>query len=156
MVLFTLALMLHTIAAIIWVGGMFFAGVVLLPSLEIWEDPERFAVVARVLPVFFRWVWAAIIAILGTGYGVLLLGYRGGVGGGGVYVDIMQALGLAMIVGFAYVDWVPWRAFLRARAAGDMTRAMVKLHAARSGFMALTAIGLITAAVGGTGSFWAN
>jgi len=156
MVLFTLALMLHTFGVIVWVGGLFFVAAVLMPAVQTWADTERFAVLARVVPLYFRWVWLAIVAIVATGYGVLLLGYRGGVGGGGFYVDAMQMLGIAMVLGFAYVDWVPWRAFLRARAAGDMVRATAKLHSARSGLLALMSAGFITAAIGATGSFWAN
>ena len=155
MILFALSLVFHTLAAIIWVGGVFFVRTILLPSLDGWEATERFAVLARVLPVFFRVIWGSVVVLLVTGYGVLLFGYSDGLGGGGVHVDIMQAVGWLLILAFAYLDWGPFRYFLRARAAGDMDRAEAKLVILRKGFSVTLGLGLLTAAVGATGSLWA-
>lgn len=156
MVAFVISLMLHTLAAVIWVGGLFFVHYTLLPSLDGVDRNERFTVIARVVPVFVRWVWGSIVVILITGYGVLLLGYRGGIGGGGIHIDIMQALGLAMIALFGYMDLFPWRLFLRARAAGEMDRADRHLTTVRALIQIILLFGMVTAAVGATGSLWAN
>ena len=155
MILFALSLVFHTLAAIIWVGGVFFVRTILIPSLDGWEATERFAVLARVLPVFFRVIWGTVVVLLITGYGVLLFGYSDGLGGGGVHVDIMQAVGWILILAFVYLDFVPFRSFLRARAAGDMDRAADKLDLLRKGFGLTLILGLLTAAVGATGSLWA-
>jgi uncharacterized membrane protein len=156
MVAFVISLMLHTLAAVVWVGGLFFVHYTLLPSLDGIDRNERFTVLARVVPVFVRWVWASIVVILVTGYGVLLLGYRGGIGGGGIHIDIMQALGLIMIALFGYMDLFPWRLFLRARAAGELDKAESRLGTVRFLIGITLILGLITAAVGATGSLWAN
>lgn len=153
---FVSALMLHTLAAVVWVGGMFFVHFILLPSLDGLGQTERFAVLARVVPSFVRWVWVSILVILGTGYGVLLLGYRGGIGGGGIHIDMMQAMGWGMIVLFIYMDVWPWRLFLRARAAGNFDRAEKYLASVRFLLRAILGVGMVTAAVGATGSLWAN
>jgi len=155
MVPFALSLVFHTLASIVWVGGVFFVRVVLIPSLHGWEAPERFAVLARVMPVFFRVIWGAVAVLLLTGYGVLLFGYSDGLGGGGVHVDVMQALGWVLILSFVFLDMGPFRSFLRARAAGDMDRAARKLDELGKGLSYALALGLLTAAVGATGSLWA-
>jgi uncharacterized membrane protein len=155
MVLFALSLVLHTLASIVWVGGVFFVRVVLIPSLHGWEAPERFAVLARVMPVFFRVIWGAVVVLLLTGYGVLLFGYSDGLGGGGVHVDIMQFFGWILILSFVYMDLGPFRGFLRARAGGDMDRAAHKLDELRKGMSYTLFLGMVTAAVGATGSLWA-
>ena len=154
-VLFAASLVLHMIAAIVWVGGVFFVRAVLLPSLDEWDAAERYAVLARVLPVFFRTVWGAVAVLLVTGYGVLLFGYSDGLGGGGIHVDIMQVLGWVLIAAFAYLDFGPFRFFLRARAAGDFDRATAKLASLRKGFAVTMGLGMLTAAVGVSGSLWA-
>jgi hypothetical protein len=47
---------LHTLAAVVWVGGMFFAYNVLRPSTGPLEPAERLALWQRVLSRFFPWV----------------------------------------------------------------------------------------------------
>ncbi len=155
MVIFALSLVFHTLASIIWVGGMFFVRAILIPSLDGWAPAEQFAVLARVLPVFFRVIWGTVVVLLVTGYGVLLFGYSDGLGGGGIHVDIMQAAGWILIFSFIYLDFVPFRSFLRARASGDMDRAAHKLALLRKGFGLTLILGLLTAAVGATGSLLA-
>ena len=155
MIFFATLLVLHLLAAIVWVGGMFFVRVVLLPALEVGEAPQNFAVLAHILPNFFRNAWLAVAGLLLTGYGVLLLGYNDGLGGGGVHVDIMQGLGWVLILALAYLDFGPFRIFLRARAAGDLDRAALKLAALRDGLTVTVALGMLTSVVGISGSLWA-
>jgi len=60
---------LHSLAAIIWVGGMFFAYMALRPSAaEVLEPPLRLTLWAKVFSKFFPWVWASIVVLFGTGY----------------------------------------------------------------------------------------
>ena len=46
------ASVLHVLAAIVWVGGMFFAYMVLRPSLGILEPPQRPRLWNTVFPAF--------------------------------------------------------------------------------------------------------
>jgi uncharacterized membrane protein len=155
MLSFTLALALHTLAALVWVGGMFFAHMVLRPAVAELPPAERLALWARVFPRFFRWVWLSVAVLLATGYGVLLLGYRGGVTGGGPHIDIMQVTGLTMAALYVYLYFGPWRAFRHAMAAADLPAAA----AAQAGIRRIVTInlvlGLFTTAVGATGGLWA-
>ncbi|NKB21017.1 MAG: hypothetical protein GKS01_11000 [Alphaproteobacteria bacterium] len=59
---------LHLLAAVIWVGGMFFAVYVLRLAAGPMEPPERVALWGRAFAKFFPWVWMAIIIMPVTGY----------------------------------------------------------------------------------------
>ena len=115
---------LHTLAAVIWVGGMFFAHMVLRPALGQLEPQQRLAVWRAVFPRFFVWVWLSVATLLATGYGVLLLGFRGGFTGGPTHVDIMQLSGLVMMGLYTQLFFGPWQGFKRAFAAGDLVKAV--------------------------------
>ena len=93
---------LHILAAVIWVGGMFFAYVVLRPSVGLLEPEARLALWQRVFRRFFPWVWLSIVVLLASGYGMLFL-YLGGFAGAGGSVHIMQAIGIVMMLLFAHL-----------------------------------------------------
>lgn len=155
MLAFALALAIHTLAALIWVGGMFFAHVILRPAALDLAPPERLGLWRRVLPRFFRWVWLSIAALLVSGYGVLLLGYRGGVTGGGLHIDLMQLTGLIMMANFTFLYFVPFAAFKRRVDAGDFPAAADALGRVRQIVVVNLVLGLFTTAVGATGTLWA-
>lgn len=144
---------LHTLATIIWVGGMFFAHMALRPTALEMAPPERLALWRRVLPRFFLWVWISIITLLSTGYGVLLTGYRGGIGGGALHVDIMQATGLVMMALFFYMFFGPWGSFRRSFDAGDLPTAARHQAKIRLIVTVNLSLGLLTAFIGATGTF---
>jgi uncharacterized membrane protein len=152
---FALALAVHTLAALIWVGGMFFAHVILRPAALDLAPPERLGLWRRVLPRFFTWVWLSIAALLVTGYGVLFLGYRGGMTGGALHIDLMQATGLIMMVNFTYLYFGPFRAFKRAVDSGGFPAAAAALGRVRTIVIVNLILGLFTTALGATGTLWA-
>ena len=76
----SLAVALHALAAVIWVGGMFFAYVVLRPSVAELAAPERLLLWRRVLGRFFTWVLGCIAVLLLSGYHMVFAGF-GGFGG---------------------------------------------------------------------------
>jgi uncharacterized membrane protein len=155
MIAFVVALAIHLVASVIWVGGMFFAHVVLRPSVMEMSPPERLALWRRVFPRFFAWVWASIAALLVSGYGVLFLGYRGGIGGGGLHIDLMQVTGLIMIANFVFLYFGPFGSFKRLLEAGDIPAAAVAQGRIRQIVVVNLVLGLFTIAVGGTGTLWA-
>lgn len=155
MLAFALALAIHTLAAVIWVGGMFFAHVILRPAALDLAPPERLGLWRRVLPRFFAWVWASIAALLATGYGVLLLGYRGGITGGGLHIDLMQVVGLVMMANFTYLFLGPFRAFRHHVDAARFPQAADALARVRIIVTINLVLGLFTTAIGATGTLWA-
>ena len=89
------ALVVHILAAIVWVGGMFFAHQVLRPAAAMLEPGPRLILWSRVLGRFFAWVIAAIILLLLSGY-TLVFGVFGGFRAIGLYIHLMQGLGILM------------------------------------------------------------
>ena len=67
----------HTLGAVIWVGGMFFAYVVLRPSTGPLEPPVRLALWSRVFARFFLWVWLSVAALLASGLAMVYAEFGG-------------------------------------------------------------------------------
>ena len=148
-----LSLLLHNLAATLWVGGMFFAYVILRPSLGESAAAERLGLWRRVLGRFFPWVFAAIAILLLTGYGLLFLVF-GGFGGAALHVHIMQLTGWLMFLLFFHLYFVPWKRYRRSMAAGDLAESARWLGQIRLIIQVNLALGLITVAVGASGRAW--
>ena len=94
--------MIHLLAALVWVGGMFFAYVVLRPAaVEVLHPPERLRLWDAVFRSFFNWVWLAIGLLLVTGFYMVYL--YGGIAYVPHHVHVMLALGLVMTAIYGYV-----------------------------------------------------
>ena len=71
-----LALLLHIISAIFWVGGMLFLVLVIAPYLKTLTDPKDKSKIFQVVGKQFRlWGWVAIITLLVTGPVILYMIY---------------------------------------------------------------------------------
>jgi putative copper export protein len=69
MTVFTTVVTLHVLAALFWLGGMFFLGLVGAPVLREVEPPElRRALFQRLGTRFRGWGWGAITVLLVTGF----------------------------------------------------------------------------------------
>lgn len=143
----------HILAAVIWVGGMFFAYVALRPSAGALEPALRLPLWHRVFSRFFPWVWASILVLLVSGYGMVFLGF-GGFRGIGPHVHIMQATGIVMVLLFLHLFFAPWRRFRRAIAAGDLAVAGKSLEQIRRLVAVNLVLGLFTVVVGASGRYW--
>src|SRR3990170_170272 len=108
---------LHVLAAVIWVGGIFFAYMVLRPSAGPLEPPLRLALWQRVFRRFFPWVWLSIILLLVSGYAMLFLRF-GGFAGAGPHIHVMQVTGILMMALFLHLFFAPWRRFSREVETG--------------------------------------
>ena len=148
-----LGLAVHILAAVIWVGGMFFAYVALRPSAGPLEPALRLPLWHRVFRRFFPWVWACVVALLASGYGMVFLGF-GGFAGVGPHVHAMQATGIVMVLLFLHLFFAPWQRLRRALAAGDLPGAGRNLEQIRILVAINLALGLITVAIGASGRYW--
>lgn len=111
---FSIAISLHALAAVVWVGGMFFAYMALRPvAANLLEPAIRLALWSRTLSKFFFWVWLSIIIIPVSGYWMIFSAF-GGFAGVGWYIHVMQALGIVMILLFLHVFFAP---YMRLRKA---------------------------------------
>ncbi len=147
------AALLHVISAVIWVGGMFFAYMVLRPvAAGQLEPPARLTLWAGVFDNFFPWVWSAILAILATGFWMIFAVF-GGMGSVGLYVHAMLGLGLLMVLIFLHVYFAPYRRLKRAVAAQDWPSGGKQLAQIRLLVGVNTIIGLLTVAIASGGRY---
>jgi uncharacterized membrane protein len=145
---------LHALAAVVWVGGMFFAYMVLRPSAAQLETPARLQLWQSVFGRFFPWVWASIVVLLASGYAMLFLRF-GGLAGAPPHVNVMQATGMLMTLLFLHLFFAPWRRFSRAVVAGAWAEAGISLSQIRLLVATNLVLGLVTVAAGASGRFWA-
>ncbi|MBF0355795.1 MAG: CopD family protein [Alphaproteobacteria bacterium] len=148
-----IALGAHMLAAIVWVGGMFFAHLILRPAMTSMPDAERLALRGRLLPRFFAWVWAAIIVLFITGYGVLYFGYEG-LAGAGLHIRLMEGIGLIMMLLFGWMYFRPFKSFMRAFKEGDSSQAAAEFDRIRGVVLVNLVLGVIVSVLGATGNFW--
>jgi uncharacterized membrane protein len=147
------ALMLHMLSATVWVGGMFFAYMVLRPvAAELLEPPQRLGLWARVFMGFFPWVWVAVITLLLTGYGMLFM-FFGGMAAAPIYVHIMQGIGLIMILIYGHVYFAPFRRLKRAVNEQDWQEGGKQLAQIRKLVGVNLSLGLFLIAVASGGRF---
>ncbi|MGE0225093.1 MAG: CopD family protein [Acetobacteraceae bacterium] len=101
----------HVLSAVLWVGGMFFAYVVLRPSLGVLDPPQRLLLHTQVFRRFFLVVWHAMPLILVTGF--LMIWLYGGMANLRWPVHTMLLLGLIMSAVFLAIFFGPYRGFRR-------------------------------------------
>ena len=145
-----LSIALHTLAATIWVGGMFFAYLALRPAVGALEPPQRCRLWRVVLGRFFAFVWACVGLLLVTGYGMLFAAF-GGMAGAGVHVHVMQGLGILMMLLFAHAWFGPFRRLKRAVAGEDWPEAGRQVARIRPVVAINLALGLVVVAVASGG-----
>src|SRR5579864_7642627 len=150
---YIVGLCLHIVAAVIWVGGMFFAYVILRPATGPLEPPLRLPLWLRVFGMFFPIVWAAVIALLISGY-VMIFRVWGGFAHVGMHVHIMQVIGIIMVLVFPHLFFAPWKRFRNAVSAGDFSAAATQLAQIRSFVLFNLVLGLVTVVIGATGRVW--
>ena len=146
-----IALFLHILAAVIWVGGMFFAHVVLRPvAAAQLEPPVRLTLWVGVFKRFFPLVFAAIAILLVTGYW-MVLSFYGGFDAVGLHVHIMVWTGYVMMLIFLHLFFAPFKRLQRAVAAEDWAAGGKSLGQIRSlvGVNLLIGLAIIAIASGG-------
>src|SRR5580704_14753841 len=107
MPLVALLLAIHLLAAVYWVGGMAFAYTVLRPAAGALDPPVRLPLWRRVFGGFLPWVGVSIVVLLLSGYGMVFYEF-GGFPHVGLYVDLMQGLGILMMLLFVHLCFAPW------------------------------------------------
>ena len=144
---------LHVLAVVVWVGGMFFAYMVLRQSAGALPSETRLALWHRVFRRFFPWVWSSIVVLLASGYGMMFL-YFGGFAGARLYIHVMQGLGIVMMLLFMHLFYGPWRRFSDAVKGAHLLEAAKHLAQIRRIVAANLGLGLLTIIVGASGRFW--
>ncbi len=124
--------LLHLLAALIWVGGMFFAYMVLRPAaVDTLAPPDRLRLWDVVFRRFFGWVWSAVGTLLVSGFYMMYL--YGGITQVSHSVCLMLVSGVTMMVIFGYLFfacYVPFNLHVakqRWKEAADMLSKMRKI-----------------------------
>ena len=148
-----IAVTIHLLAAVVWVGGMFFAVYVLRLAAGPMEPGDRVPLWHRAFAKFFPWVWIAVILLPITGYW-LVMDLHGGLATLPVPFHIMHGLGWIMILLFLHLWFVPYARFKQALAAGDISEAGKQLNTIRLLVTTNLYLGLLNVLIGTSGRFW--
>lgn len=151
----TIAIALHILAAVIWVGGMFFAYVCLRPvAANLLDPPLRLPLWAHVFGKFFPFVWIAVIALPLTGYWMMFTLY-GGMSNSPPYIHIMNGIGSVMILLFLHVFFAPYKRLKQAVADQNWPVGAKSLGQIRILVGINLSLGLIVIAIASGGRFLA-
>lgn len=115
------ALWVHLLGIVVWIGGMFFAQVALRPSVNALPPAERLPLLAAVMGRFLRWAGVAIVLIFASGGA--MIGVNGGAAALTFAVRVMAAIAVAMTLVYLYIVARPFPALRRGVAAGDWAAA---------------------------------
>jgi uncharacterized membrane protein len=149
----TIAVILHALSAVVWVGGMFFAHQALRPAAILLEPGPRLLLWSRVLGRFFAWVIAAIVLLLFSGF-AMVFDVFGGFAELGLYVQLMMGIGILMMLFFFHLYFAPWRRFRAAVACQDWVEGGRQLGQIRAIVTINLILGLIVVAIGSSGRYW--
>ncbi|HTT08329.1 MAG TPA: CopD family protein [Gammaproteobacteria bacterium] len=113
------ALSLHILAAIVWVGGMFFAYVCLRPAAVTLLEPSlRLRLWIAVFRRFFLFVWLAVVLLPVTGMYMADRLYSD-IASAPAAIVLMAGIGTLMILLYWHAFFAPYRRLRRCVALGD-------------------------------------
>lgn len=148
-----IAIALHLLSALIWVGGMFFAYMALRPVASTLLDPPiRLALWAEVFTKFFPWVGLSIVILLVSGFWIIFAGF-GGMANVGPHVHAMMTLGVIMILMFLHIVFAPFKRLKMAVAAEDWEAGASKLNQIRVMISINLVLGLVVVVIGSAGRY---
>ncbi|WP_227368874.1 CopD family protein [Halomonas sp. M20] len=148
-----IAIALHLLAAMVWVGGMFFAYVALRPVAgSLLERPMRLTLWSQVFRRFFPWVWVSIAVLLATGFWLIFVGF-GGMANVGGHVHSMLALGIVMMLIFAHLYFAPFKRLKKAVSEQTWSEGGTQLNKIRMMIAINLALGLLVTVIGSAGRY---
>lgn len=144
---------LHLLAAVVWVGGMFFAYLALRPAAAMTlEPPARLNLWAQTLARFFSWVWASVILLPATGFWMIFFIFQG-FATVGMHVHIMLGVGSVMILVYFYLFFGPYPRLQQKVSDGDFPGAAQALNTIRKGVATNLTLGMIVSAIASGGRY---
>jgi uncharacterized membrane protein len=148
-----LALTLHLLSAVIWVGGMFFSYMALRPvAAEVLEPPLRLQLWRGVFAKFFVWVTLSVVLLLVTGFW-MIFGFYGGMGHVRPYIHVMLLLGLIMMALYGHVFFAPYKRLKLAVAAENWPEGGAQLGQIRKLIGINLVLGLLVVLVASAGRY---
>ena len=138
----SIALFLHVVSDVIWIGGMFLAYMAVRPAAMVLEPPLRLKLWTGIFSRFFPWVWAAVALIVATGF--VMMGQMGPVP---PYVIAMTGIGVVMSAIFMHIVFAPFAKLKRAVASEDWKAGGAALNQIRILVGVNLTLGLVNIAV---------
>lgn len=149
----SLAVTLHLLFVVIWIGGMFFALWVLRPvASQLLEPAQRLTLWRQSFQRFFLWVWGAVIVLPTTGYWIIFAVY-GGMANVGLHIHFMNGVGVLMILLFLHIYFAPYKRLSRSVDAGEFQVAGKYLDQIRTFVSVNLILGLIVVVVAVAGKY---
>lgn len=147
MTVFSFAYTLHVLAALIWVGGMFFAWMILRPAaMAALDGPARLKLWVNVFQRFFVWVWVAVLVLPISGVGLLQLRFNG-FETAPRYVQVMMGLYVVMTALFIRIQALKLPELRTAVAAEDWPAGAAALGQIRKLVGINLTVGLVLVAI---------
>ncbi|AIG05159.1 membrane protein [Pseudomonas fluorescens] len=147
MTVFSLTYTLHVLAALVWVGGMFFAWMILRPAAgAVLEGPARLKLWINVFQRFFVWVWVAVLILPISGVGLLQLRFSG-FETAPRYVQVMMGLYVVMTALFIRIQALKLPELRAALVAEDWPAGAAALGQIRRLVGVNLIVGLVVVAV---------
>lgn len=138
--------LIHVLSVVVWVGGMFFAYVVLRPAaVDVLQPPERLRLWDKVFSRFFNWVWLSVFLLLVSGFYMIYL--MGGFANLPLYINLMLLTGIAMVMIYTYVYFKCYAQFNRLVSKSEWPAAGAMLGTIRKLVGLNLTIGLLTVLV---------
>lgn len=145
-----IALSVHLLGIIVWVGGMFFAHQALRPAIvEVLDPPQRLSLWVATFKRFFLWVWIAIVLVLASGLWMISLYPQIP-----VFMHIMLGFGIIMMLIFLHVFFAPYKKLKQAVTEERWADGAKALGQIRLLIGINLSIGLITTIVAMAGKFY--
>ncbi|MEE9326162.1 MAG: CopD family protein [Cocleimonas sp.] len=146
----SIALAVHLLSIIIWVGGMFFAHQVMRPAVvEILDPPYRLRLWVAGFKRFFPWVWLCIILVLASGLWMMFQFPKPP-----IFMHIMLGLCIIMMLIFMHVFFAPYNRLKKAVIAEEWKDGAAALGQIRTMVGINTIIGIITVIVATAGKYY--
>ncbi len=146
----SIALSLHVLAVVVWVGGMFFAHQALRPAaVSTLEPPLRLQLWVATFKRFFPWVWLCITIVMTTGLWMMMQYPKAP-----IFVHSMLGLGIIMMFIFMHVYFAPYNKLKKAVTAENWPDGGKALGQIRMLVGINTVIGILTIVVATAGKFF--
>jgi uncharacterized membrane protein len=143
-------LVLHELATVVWIGGMFFAHFALRPTIkQTLEPPARIQVALGVFRRFFPWVWVAIATLWLTGTWVAVVVMQGKIA---LHIILMAGIALVMTLAFVFLYTMPYRKMRIAVEYENWRWASAEFSSIRKLMSLNLTLGLITTVIAVSGA----
>lgn len=140
--------LLHLLAVIIWVGGMFFAHFFLRPAAQGLQPSDRVTLMHGVLQRFFAWVLVLAVVVLASGIGMIgsihaMAAQAGGQFNMPINWMVMSILGVVMMAVFGHIRFALFKRLDTAVTAKDWPAGGKALESIRKWVSLNLALGLV-------------